>query len=134
MIINSCFCSFFMINRMNNMKNSLLVPVVFLVSFLLITICGAIFYMAFYNTCFFVAGEQSVINLAELFVRAFFLSMPAASVFACLFMIFYLIRHPKHNALAFVFYFLICICVWVLLLPLLVKEDAKIKVQFPLQL
>ncbi len=114
------------------MKNSLLVPVVFVISFLLVSFAGSIFYMAFYNTCFFVAGTATTINFADLFVRSLFLSMPVACAAACLFMIFYLIRHPKHNALAFVFYFVISICVWAFLLPVLVKEDAKIKVQFPL--
>ncbi len=109
-----------------------MLPVVFIVSFLLVSFCGAVFYMVFYNTCYFIAGNSTTINLADLVLRSVFLAMPLACVAACLFMIFYLIRHPKHNALAYVFYFLICIIVWAFLLPFILREDTKIKVQFSL--
>lgn len=114
------------------MKESLFLPVIFLLSCIAIIIVGALGYTTFFSTSNMIVGTENTVNLGDLFLRGAIFVFPFAMVFSCLIMIFFMIRHPQNIGLSIAIYFIICLIVWILLIPLSVKIEEKTNTIFVL--
>lgn len=112
------------------MKASFFLPIVFLVSCIALSVVGAATYVLYFDTSALIVGERVGFITFSLFLRGFFYSLPFCAVISCLFLIFYLIRHPAHPVISLIVYIIICSAVWLVIIP----QSSKIKEKLDLVL
>ncbi|MCR5698272.1 MAG: hypothetical protein K6G52_01395 [Treponemataceae bacterium] len=99
------------------MKRSLLLPVVFISAFIIITIFSATGYMICTECLKVSVGTKVNFFNAITFLYGIAYSIPVSAVTACIYMIFYAIRHESNRGINFLFYSLISALIWVVLIP-----------------
>lgn len=109
------------------MKNSLLLVVVFGLSFLGLTLFGSLVFVSYINTCSIVVGVEPELKFADVFFYVLIFIIPFVVTCGCLFMVFYIIRHPNQPWTTYVTYFLICLLVWLVIIPCIGKLGHNVK-------
>lgn len=103
------------------MKSSLYLSVVFFISSLAFILVGAFVYMLYFDCIHLSAGSEVSFFNSLTFLKGLVFSIPASTVLACFFIIFYMIRHysnPWYNLIVYAF---LGILVWIVIIPLSYK-------------
>ena len=111
-------------------KSILLIP-----AYIGITACcivvGELAYMMYCNTVHLVAGRPLELFSAYVFVRGFFIVVPAFIVLSPLFLSLYRIRHSGGGFLPVIVYILLCAVMWVVLFPRFIEFKWKTEQSLP---
>ncbi len=103
------------------MKSSLYLSVIFILCCVAFTLIGAFSFML-YDVCIHLSAgsEVSFFNINS-FLNGFAFSIPASSVLACFFLIFYAIRHPSNPWFNLIVYVILALLVLCVIIPLSYK-------------
>lgn len=95
--------------------------VVFILSFIGLSLFGAFVFVSYINTCSIVVGVESQLKFADVFFYVLIFIIPFVATCGCIFMIFYMIRHPDQHWTSYITYFVICLMVWLVIIPFMGK-------------
>ena len=99
------------------MKTSLFLTIVFIVTCLAIVILGATVFMLYDDCLHLSAGTEVAFFSLPVFLKGLVLAFPFACVISCLFMAFYIVRHPNNPLFTVIVYVIIGIAVWLVFIP-----------------
>ena len=99
------------------MKKSLLLPVIFIVNFLIFSIFGSVCYMLACECFNFSAGTGVHFSNFQFLLKGLAYSIPISAIFSSVLVIFYTIKHDSNKWMNFVLYILICGIIYALILP-----------------
>ena len=103
------------------MKSSLFLSVVFIISSLAFILVGAFVYMLYFDCMHLSAGSEVSFFNGLTFLKGLVFSIPACTVLACFFIIFYMIRHYSNPWYNLIVYSILGILVWTVIIPLSYK-------------